>query len=116
MHVLTVIDHPNPSSFTHAVAARFREGAEAGGHTVEVADLHAEGFNPAWQMGDIEARDVTACRSIGDSAGGRPRPHGRPRSLQEAAPSKEIKCRVPMVRTPVTRARARRQSRNRSRR
>lgn len=56
MHVLVVIDHPNPASFTHAVAARFAEGARAAGHTVEMADLHADGFNPVWQMADF-ARD-----------------------------------------------------------
>ena len=35
------------------------EGAEAAGHSVELADLHREGFNPLWSMGDIEARDVS---------------------------------------------------------
>lgn len=52
MHILTVIDHHKPTSFTHAVAAAFREGAEAAGHTVETADLHAEGFDPVWTAGD----------------------------------------------------------------
>ena len=52
MHVLTVIDHHNPDSFTHALAAKFRAGAEAAGHTVDMADLHAEGFNPVWQRAD----------------------------------------------------------------
>lgn len=52
MHILTVIDHHNPGSFTHAVAAAFRDGAEAAGHTIEIADLHAEGFNPVWQVAD----------------------------------------------------------------
>ena len=45
MHILTVIDHPDPKSFTHAIAVRFGEGAQEAGHTVETADLHAEGFN-----------------------------------------------------------------------
>ncbi|QUJ76887.1 NAD(P)H-dependent oxidoreductase [Sulfitobacter albidus] len=55
MHVLTVIDHPDPGSFSHAVAARFGAGARSAGHTVEVADLHAEGFDPRWTLADIEA-------------------------------------------------------------
>ncbi|MEL6998565.1 MAG: NAD(P)H-dependent oxidoreductase [Pseudomonadota bacterium] len=55
MHILTVLDHPNPNSFTHAIAARFGEGAAEAGHTTELADLHAEGFSPAWSMADIEA-------------------------------------------------------------
>lgn len=52
MRVLVVIDHPNPGSFTHAIAERFGAGAEAAGHLVEVADLHAEGFSPVWSMAD----------------------------------------------------------------
>ncbi|AEI92179.1 NAD(P)H-dependent oxidoreductase [Roseobacter litoralis] len=59
MHVLTVLDHPNPTSFSAAVAQRFMEGAQAAGHTVELTDLHAEGFNPLWSMEDIE-RDAQA--------------------------------------------------------
>ncbi len=57
MHVLTVLDQPNPASFSHAVAARFIDGAQAAGHTAELADLHAEGFNPVWQMADFAEDD-----------------------------------------------------------
>jgi NAD(P)H dehydrogenase (quinone) len=55
MHVLTILDHPNPASFSAAVAQHFMDGAKAAGHTAELADLHAEGFNPIWSMADIEA-------------------------------------------------------------
>lgn len=55
MHILVVLDHPNPKSFSSYVASAFVEGAKEAGHTVEVADLHAEQFNPIWQMADIEA-------------------------------------------------------------
>lgn len=55
MHVLTLLDHPNPSSFCSSVAARFMEGAEAAGHSVELLDLYAEGFDPCWTIADIEA-------------------------------------------------------------
>lgn len=55
MHVLTVLDHPNPASFSAAVAQHFMSGAKAAGHSVELADLHAEGFDPIWSMADIEA-------------------------------------------------------------
>ncbi|MBO9408986.1 NAD(P)H-dependent oxidoreductase [Shimia sp. R9_1] len=58
MHVLTVIDHPNPTSFSHAVAAEFMRGAQAAGHTTELADLNAEGFSPLWSMADIESTDT----------------------------------------------------------
>ncbi|SLN55697.1 NAD(P)H-dependent oxidoreductase [Pseudooctadecabacter jejudonensis] len=60
MHILTVIDHPNPASFSHAIAARFMDGGRAAGHTVEAADLHAEGFNPLWTQADIEAEGAAA--------------------------------------------------------
>ncbi|MEP2639797.1 NAD(P)H-dependent oxidoreductase [Roseobacter sp.] len=53
MHVLTILDHPNPKSFSAAVAQTFHQGAQSAGHTVELADLHAEGFDPLWSMADI---------------------------------------------------------------
>lgn len=59
MHVLTVLDHPDPASFSAAAAAHFTQGAKAAGHTVELADLHAEGFNPLWSMADIERKGRT---------------------------------------------------------
>ncbi|UXX84581.1 NAD(P)H-dependent oxidoreductase [Roseovarius pelagicus] len=55
MHVLTVLDHPDPSSFSAAVARKFMDGAESAGHSVELADLHAEGFDPRWSLADIAA-------------------------------------------------------------
>jgi NAD(P)H dehydrogenase (quinone) len=55
MHVLTVLDHPNPASLSAALAKQFMAGAEEAGHSVELADLHAEGFDPRWSMQDIEA-------------------------------------------------------------
>ncbi|SCZ65355.1 NAD(P)H dehydrogenase (quinone) [Epibacterium ulvae] len=53
MHVLTILDHPNPNSFSAAVAQRFMAGAKTAGHTTECADLHAEGFDPVWRQSDI---------------------------------------------------------------
>lgn len=55
MHVLTVLDHPNPNSFSAAVAQKFMDGAKTAGHSVELADLHSEGFDPRWTIADIEA-------------------------------------------------------------
>ena len=55
MHILTVLDHPNPKSFSAAVANSFMEGARSVGHSVELADLHAEAFDPRWTMADVEA-------------------------------------------------------------
>ena len=55
MHVLTVLDHPDPKSFSAAVARQFNAGAAKAGHTTQLADLNAEGFDPRWSMADIEA-------------------------------------------------------------
>jgi len=54
VHVLTVLDHPDPTSFSAAVAKKFMAGVIFSGHTVEIADLHAEGFDPRYRMADIE--------------------------------------------------------------
>ncbi|WP_299481245.1 NAD(P)H-dependent oxidoreductase [uncultured Roseibium sp.] len=55
MHVLTVLDHPDPASFSAAVARRFMDGVETAGHSAELIDLHAEAFDPRWTMADVEA-------------------------------------------------------------
>ena len=47
MNTLVVIAHPRPGSLTHALARAFMDGAGAEGHRFEVADLAAEGFDPA---------------------------------------------------------------------
>lgn len=57
MHVLTVLDHPDPSSFSAAVARAFMDGAAVSGHMCELADLHAEEFDPRWTMADRAADD-----------------------------------------------------------
>ncbi|TVQ24999.1 MAG: flavodoxin family protein, partial [Spirochaetaceae bacterium] len=46
MNILAVIDHPWKESFNYAVLDAFVSGAEDAGHTVEVIDLNAIGFNP----------------------------------------------------------------------
>ncbi|MEO0329014.1 MAG: NAD(P)H-dependent oxidoreductase [Pseudomonadota bacterium] len=60
MHVLTVVSHPNQKSFSHALAHSFRKGAEETGNTVEIADLHAEEFDPIWSMSDVEHAEGAA--------------------------------------------------------
>ncbi|MEM6940034.1 MAG: NAD(P)H-dependent oxidoreductase [Pseudomonadota bacterium] len=59
MHVLAVLDHPDPKSFSAAAATEFIAGAIAAGHTAELADLHAEGFDPRWTLADArrDAKD-----------------------------------------------------------
>lgn len=46
MKVLVVYAHPNPRSFNHAVLDAFCKGLEQAGHTHEVVDLYALGFDP----------------------------------------------------------------------
>jgi NAD(P)H dehydrogenase (quinone) len=55
MHALIVVSHPSRDSLTHAVALGVANGLNAapGGHTVEIADLHAEGFDPRFTVSDI---------------------------------------------------------------
>ncbi|MBP0447850.1 NAD(P)H-dependent oxidoreductase [Roseomonas sp. SSH11] len=55
MHALVVTAHPNTASFTHAVARRMMTGIEVHpGHTAEMADLAAEGFDPRFTLADVE--------------------------------------------------------------
>lgn len=78
MHVLVVFDHPygaeahdnvpNRRSLAAAALASVRSGLDQAGHTVDVVDLAAEGFNPvmsadelrSWRTGTAMGADVTA--------------------------------------------------------
>ena len=46
MRVLVVYCHPSNNSFTYAVKESFIKGLVDAGHTYEISDLYAEGFNP----------------------------------------------------------------------
>jgi NAD(P)H dehydrogenase (quinone) len=46
LNVLLVYAHPEPTSFCAALKDNARRALLARGHTVEVSDLYAEGFNP----------------------------------------------------------------------
>jgi NAD(P)H dehydrogenase (quinone) len=52
MNILTVYAHPNPRSFCHAILQQFTKGLEDAGHTSEVVDLYAIGFDPVFRMQD----------------------------------------------------------------
>ncbi len=60
MNVLAVFCHPNADSFSAALLERFVAGAEAAGHTVEVADLYREGFDPVMNLRDLQQFDNVA--------------------------------------------------------
>lgn len=51
-HVLVVYAHPNPQSFTHAVLDQIVRGLVDAGHSYEVLDLYAIGFNPVFSLHD----------------------------------------------------------------
>ena len=44
--ILTIYAHPNPKSFCHAVLQQFTRGLADAGHSNEVVDLYAIGFDP----------------------------------------------------------------------
>ncbi|HEY6908235.1 MAG TPA: NAD(P)H-dependent oxidoreductase [Myxococcales bacterium] len=52
MKVLVIYANHNPHSFCHAILERFCAGLEEAGHTSEVIDLHAIGFNPVFSGRD----------------------------------------------------------------
>lgn len=60
MKVLVVYAHPNPQSFNHAVLDAFCRGLEEGGHTREVVDLYAIGFDP--RLSAEEFAQLTSAR------------------------------------------------------
>ncbi|UCE15364.1 MAG: NAD(P)H-dependent oxidoreductase [Candidatus Bathyarchaeota archaeon] len=53
MSVLVVYAHPSPQSFNHAVLEEFTKGLKDGGHSFEVVDLHAIGFDPRTKLEDL---------------------------------------------------------------
>lgn len=52
MRVLTVFAHPGRGSFCHAVLERFDAGLREAGHTNEIVDLYAIGFDPVLREHD----------------------------------------------------------------
>ena len=53
MHVLALYAHPEPTSFTAALKDRAVAALTAAGHTVDVSDLYAEGFDPVGGRDDF---------------------------------------------------------------
>jgi len=46
MRISTILAHPNPNSFNHAIAQTVVQVLETNGHTVRFHDLYAEDFDP----------------------------------------------------------------------
>ena len=53
MRVLTILAHPQPGSFNHAIASAAIAALEAGGHEVVFHDLYAERFDPLLSSEEI---------------------------------------------------------------
>lgn len=56
MQALIVVAHPNPQSFSHSIAAHVAQGLamDGRGHTAQIADLAAEGFDPRFTPNDVD--------------------------------------------------------------
>ncbi|MGE7990685.1 NAD(P)H-dependent oxidoreductase [Pseudomonas sp. NPDC089554] len=52
MHALIVVAHHDKQSLTHALAQQVAKGLASAGHTSEIADLIAEGFDPVFSKAD----------------------------------------------------------------
>src|SRR5437870_3871516 len=55
MRAVLIVAHPDPDSYTHAIARRVVQGLTAGGHQVTVHDLYAEGFAAAMSYDERHA-------------------------------------------------------------
>lgn len=53
MHALIVLAHPDAQSLTHALSRQIADGLAQAGHTSEIADLAAEGFDPRFELPDL---------------------------------------------------------------
>ena len=75
MRVLTILAHPHPGSFNHAIAEAAVAALEASGHEVVFHDLYAEGFDPLLSSNEIPkgARIDEAlarhCRDLAEAEG-----------------------------------------------
>ncbi len=75
MRVLTILAHPHPGSFNHAIAEAAVAALEASGHEVVFHDLYAEGFDPLLSSEEIpkgaQIDEALArhCRDLGEAEG-----------------------------------------------
>ncbi|CAN7294881.1 NAD(P)H-dependent oxidoreductase [Aminobacter sp. LjRoot7] len=66
MHALIVVAHPDPKSLSHGIAAQIAEGVMLAGHTFEIADIAAEGFDPRYTATDlaVHRREVAPAADV----------------------------------------------------
>ncbi len=53
MHALVVVAHSDPQSLTQSLARQLAQSIVGTGHTAEIADLAAEGFDPCFGPADL---------------------------------------------------------------
>jgi len=53
MRILTILGHPDPKSFNHAIASGVHDALLNDGHHVASHDLYAEGFDPRLPLQEI---------------------------------------------------------------
>jgi NAD(P)H dehydrogenase (quinone) len=58
MHIMVVLAHPIPGSFNGAVCDALCEGLRETGHTIDRADLNAEGFDPVLRGPELDLLGV----------------------------------------------------------
>jgi NAD(P)H dehydrogenase (quinone) len=54
MHILIVLAHPRPASLNAAVCDALCSGLRETGHTIDLADLNAEGFDPVLRGPELD--------------------------------------------------------------
>ncbi len=75
MRVLTILAHPQPGSFNHAIASAAVAALEAGGHEVVFHDLYAERFDPLLRSKEIpkgaqiDEALASHCRDLAEAEG-----------------------------------------------
>lgn len=57
MKIMIVYCHPSKDSFKHTILDSFLKGLESAGHSYQVSDLYADGFDPV--IDEIEYRRET---------------------------------------------------------
>ena len=67
MKVLTIFAHPNHTSFCHAILERFDRGLADAGHSNEIVDLYAIGFDPVFTSMHARTLDRSPTTAVFES-------------------------------------------------
>ncbi len=77
MNIVMVVAHPNPESYTHAVAAAAQRGLTGNHHKITVFDLYAQRFTASMSAEELDAYHsdsplsdslaIAAAKAVGDA-------------------------------------------------